>query len=182
MKEVLIETEGAEETPVSVSISELSKPVDEDLSDAPRPEVIREKNPEEKIVSGTLCCGYTSPLVPLNYIPAVQIWGDGHMIWVENFNDGSRFVREAWLSPDIMQASLQTVVDAGFYGMQDSYKNPLVADLPEKCLGVNLADNQKQVCEYYQGAPQEFHNLYDYFANGLGVDGEAYVPKTAYLI
>lgn len=179
--EVLKESEKTEKTPVSVSISELSEPIPEDLSTAPRPEVIWDRNAEEKIVSGTLCCGYTSPLVPLNYIPDVQIWGDGHMIWVENFNDGSRFVWETWLNQETMQVSLQTVVDAGFFGMQNNYKNPLVADLPEKCLSVNLTDNKKQVCEYYQGAPQEFHDLYAYFADGIGLDGEAYVPKTAYL-
>jgi hypothetical protein len=180
-QEELMESEGKEKTPVSVSIGELSQPETEDLSAAPRPDVIWEKDSEVRIVSGTQCCGYTSPLVPLNYIPDVQIWGDGHMIWVENFSDGSRIVWETWLSQKEMQAALQSVVDTGFYGMQDSYKNPLVADIPEKCLSVNLVDHKKQVCGYYQGAPQEFHDLYAYFADGIGLDGEAYVPKIGYL-
>ena len=81
-----------------------------------------------------------------------------------------------------MKTSLGAVVDAGFFGMQSKYKNALVADLPEKCLVVNLAGNEKQVCEYYQGAPQEFHDLYGYFANGVGMDGKAYVPTNAYLV
>ena len=181
-KDVLNDAEGAQQTPVSVSIGDLSEPNIEDLSDAPRPKVIWEKGADAKIVSGTLCCGYTSPLVPLNYIPAVQIWGDGHIIWVKNQDDGSRLVQEAWLSPEEMKTSLGAVVDAGFFGMQSKYKNALVTDLPEKCLVVNLAGNEKQVCEYYQGAPQEFHDLYGYFANGVGMDGKVYVPTSAYLV
>ncbi|MCK5429654.1 MAG: hypothetical protein KAI94_09310, partial [Anaerolineales bacterium] len=110
-KDVLNDAEGAQQTPASVSIGDLSEPNIEDLSDAPRPKVIWEKSADAKIVSGTLCCGYTSPLVPLNYIPAVQIWGDGHIIWVKNQDDGSRLVQEAWLSPEEMKTSLQVVVD-----------------------------------------------------------------------
>lgn len=166
----------------SVSFADMQNTDPEDLSQAPHPEVSWKTDPGSLIVSGTFCCGFTTPLVPLNYIPDVQIWGNGHIIWVERAEDGSRRVLEGWLSPQEMTQALQQVVDTGFFGMRSKYKNPLVADVAEKCLVVNLAGFEKQVCEYYEGAPQAFHELYDYLASGAGVEGEDYNPSSGYLL
>jgi hypothetical protein len=153
----------------------------ENLADAPRPEVVWDTAPDALIVSATFCCGLTSPVMRLNYLPDAQIWGDGHMIWVEYDQDGSRRVLETVLTHEQLADLLQQVVDAGFFGMQDRYANNLVMDAADKCLTVNLESAQKTVCEYFQGAPQVFHDLYAMFASGAGVAGKDYMPTQGYL-
>ena len=37
------------------------------------------------------------------------------------------------------------------------------------------------MCEYYRGAPPEFHDLYGYIASGMGKVGKNYLPERGYL-
>jgi hypothetical protein len=138
-------------------------------------------DPDALIILATFCCGYTTDLVPVNYIPDALVWGDGRIIWVQSGEGGERRVLEGYLTPDQMRALLQRVVDAGFFGWQDKYANLTIADAAEKCLSVQLESQSKKVCEYAEGAPQAFHDLYAHLADGAGATGSDYVPETGYL-
>ncbi|HNB53067.1 MAG TPA: hypothetical protein PK530_14050 [Anaerolineales bacterium] len=153
------------------------------FSDAPRPvDVVWNHDPNTLIVSGTYCCGFTMPLVPLNYIPDFQIWGDGRYVWVVfNADNTSRQVLEGQLTEEQMTTLLQKFADAGFFGWEDRYANELVSDMADQCITVNLEGVSKTVCEYYEGAPKEFHALYDELAKGSGITGTAFVPTRGYL-
>lgn len=139
-------------------------------------------DPAAVVVSATFCCGFTTPLAPLNYIPDVQVWGDGRIVWVERDDGGRRRVLEGRLAEADLAAALQRVVDAGFFGWQDRYADNRIADAAEQCLAVTLEGRSKRVCEYFAGAPDAFHALYDFLAAGAGAAGVDYLPETGYLI
>lgn len=152
-------------------------------ADKPRPEIVWNRDPNALIVRGTFCCGFTTPLVPLNYIPDFQIWGDGRYIWVVyNADNTSRQVLEGQLTEEQLTSTLTQVVDAGFFGWEDRYENMMVSDMADKCFTINLESASKTVCEYYEGAPKEFHALYDALAKGNGLKGTEYIPESGYLI
>lgn len=116
-----------------------------------------------------------------NYIPELQVYGDGRAIWVDYKDNGSRAVLQGQLPPDELAGLLERIEASGFYGWDDRYENPLVMDAPEKCIQVNLIDRQKQVCEYVEGAPEAFHRLFDFLSLGAGIEGTAFVPSQAYV-
>lgn len=150
--------------------------------DFPRPEVAWNNDPNTIILSGTFCCGFTTPLVPLNYIPDFQVWGDGRYVWVVYSKDNSsREVLQGQLPEEKLTALLQRVVDAGFFGWDDRYANPMISDLADQCMTVNLSSVSKTVCEYSEGAPEAFHTFYDNFARGNDETGTPYVPTKGYL-
>jgi hypothetical protein len=145
------------------------------------PDVAWDPSPEALVVRATLCCGFVPAIIPLNYIPDGQIWGDGSVLWVERSETGARQVLEGRLATEALRALLQRSVDEGFFGWQDRYAVDTIADLPDQCLFVALLDRQKQVCEHYRGAPQAFHELYDEVARGVGAVGSPYRPTRGYL-
>ncbi len=153
-----------------------------EVDPGPRPEVRWDSDPQALIMRGNFCCGFVPQLVPFNYIPDFQIYGDGRIIWTEyDDNSGARSVFVGQLSEAEMTAILQSLVDAGFFGWKDRYEDPLVADASEQCLIVNLESQQKTVCEYVEGAPEAFHAIYDELSAGAGADGEPYIPEQGLL-
>ena len=152
-------------------------------SAAPKPEIVWNHDPNTIIVSGTFCCGFTTPLVPLNYIPDFQIWGDGRYIWVVYTSDSSsRQVLIGQLSEEQLTSLLTKAVDGGFFGWEDRYANELVSDMADKCIAIHLESASKTVCEYYEGAPEYFHTLYNNLASGAGLKGTEFIPKRAFMI
>lgn len=147
----------------------------------PGPEVTWDTSPDKVIIRATFCCGLVPQGYALNYIPDVQVWGDGRLIWVQTSNGGERRVLVGHLSESEMKALLQRVVDEGFFGWKDNYADYTVTDMPSQCLSVEFATQSKSVCEYYQGAPQAFHELYAYVAGGAGTTGADLVPAKGYL-
>ncbi|HLF91213.1 MAG TPA: hypothetical protein VI451_19870 [Anaerolineales bacterium] len=178
-------SDGVDSQPVGEVLGEGNQSGQEDSSntaDFPRPEVVWNHDPETLILSGTYCCGFTTPLVPLNYIPDFQIWGDGRYIWVEySNNDTMRHVLEGKLSEEQLTSLLEKIVNAGFFGWEDRYANQLVSDLADQCMTVHLESTSKTVCEYSEGAPETFHSLYDSLKGGSGVTGTEYTPTSGYL-
>lgn len=169
-----------ETPPVGVSPNDQS--TDTPASDFPRPEIAWLHDPNTVIISGTFCCGFTTPLVPLNYIPDFQVWGDGRYVWVVYSEDNSsRQVLQGQLSEEKLTAVLQKVVDAGFFGWDDRYANPMVSDLADQCMTVKLSSTSKTVCEYSEGAPEAFHTFYDNLARGTDEKGTPFVPTQGYL-
>jgi len=133
------------------------------------------------IIQLTDCCGFVPQIVPLNYIPDAQIWGDGRYIWVSEGPDGSRVVTETSLSSEQIENLLDRFLDAGYFQWRDEYADYSITDIPWQCINVELIANSKSVCEYYRGAPQAFHEIYNDLALGLNMSGSHYVPEQGYL-
>lgn len=167
----------------SVTGQTTPSPTSENKSVAPAAEIRWDNRPEAKIVTASLSGGLVPPMIHYNYIPSAQIWGDGHMIWTQAESNGQRRVLQGMLSQDQMTALLKGAADQGFFGWSELYTSPLSpTDLPTRCVQINLLSQSKKVCEYYQGAPQAFHDLYDRLAQGAGLTGLGYVPTQAYLV
>jgi hypothetical protein len=150
-------------------------------SSTPGPAVQWDTKPDKLILRATFCCGFVPQGYAQNYIPDAQVWGDGRMIWSQQSSGGGRRVLTAQLTTPQMQALLQRVVDAGFFGWKDEYADYSVTDMASQCLSVELTRQSKSVCEYYKGAPQAFHELYDYVVGGAGATGADYIPAKGYL-
>ncbi|MDX1520832.1 MAG: hypothetical protein R3264_04340 [Anaerolineae bacterium] len=144
-------------------------------------EVSWNTDPEAVIISATFCCGFTTRTTVMNYLAAATIFGDGRIVWVETDLNGGRQVFEAKLDPDQLSGLISRIEADGFFDWEDRYANENVADAAEQCLSVNLNPQQKQVCEYVEGAPPAFHQLYDDLDGGLGLSGTAFVPERAYV-
>jgi hypothetical protein len=149
----------------------------------PAPAVKWNTSPEAQIVSATYCCGHVPEAIQLNYIPDAQIFGDGRIVWVQTAADGQRKLLEGKLPQDQLARFLQSAVNLGFFDWQELYtvaNSP--TDMASKCLFIQVERQSKRVCEYFKGAPQPFHDLYSIVAQGGGVTGQEFTPKTGFLI
>lgn len=133
-----------------------------------------------RVLLGTFCCGFTTQAYVTNYIPEFQVWGDGRFYWalIEN---GKRVVYEAQLEKEEISVILKEITAEGFFSWQDRYEDPLVTDMADKCIRISLLADEKSVCEYYRGAPEAFHRLFDRLATGAGKTGQVYTPESGYL-
>ncbi len=171
----------ADESDGTTSLSSAMSDDDEPTGPVPRPDVVWDTDPNAVILRGTFCCGFTTMLVPMNYIPDFQIWGDGRIVWTEMPGDKGRQVLEGQLSASELADVLQQMVDEGFFGWEDYYANYNVSDFADQCITINLQGASKSVCEYYEGAPDAFHKLYEMLAQGAGAQGADYLPEKSYL-
>jgi hypothetical protein len=145
------------------------------------PPLVWDQDPETVVISATFCCGFVPQMAVTNYIPEVQIWGDGRIVWVVQEDTGSRTVFKAQLSQDEIKELLEKIAAAGFFGWEPRYGDFTVTDLADKCLQVNLESGATAVCEYHKGAPQAFHELYNLITAGAGKRGSIYTPEIGYL-
>lgn len=152
-----------------------------DTRDVPAIEPVWPVDPNQVIVSATFCCGFTTPLVPRNYIAEATIWGDGRIVWVTYEAQGQRQVWQGMLTSAQMEAFLQQAIDAGFFSWEERYADQTIADAADQCLTINLTGQTKQVCQYVQGAPAAFATLYQTVAAGAGATGTPYLPENGYL-
>jgi hypothetical protein len=84
---------------------------------------------------------------------------------------------------DQVSTLLQNAADQGFFSWKEFYTDPLSpTDLPTQCLTINLESQSRTVCEYYKGAPEAFHELYDLLAAGAGTAGQDFIPQKGYLV
>jgi hypothetical protein len=121
--------------------------------------------------------------VKINYIPEAQVWGDGRVIWTQFDANNQRQVLQEQLSQEQMTAFLQRASEAGFFGWDELYTSQNApTDMPTKCIYIQPEGQSRKVCEYYEGAPQAFHELYIDLDNGLGLEGQPYQPEKAYLV
>src|SRR5690349_1862775 len=58
------------------------------------------------------------------YIPDIQTWVDGRIIWV-SMNNTQRRVLEGHLTPDQIKSLLQRIGDNGFFRWNNRYSKPL---------------------------------------------------------
>jgi hypothetical protein len=118
----------------------------------------------------------------MNYIPEAQVWGDGRIIWTHFDGSNQRQVLAGQLAPEQIAEFLQNAIDSGFFGWEELYTSPLApTDLPTRCIFIDLAEQSRKVCEYFEGAPEAFHQIYDELDQGLGLDGEDFIPSHGYL-
>lgn len=150
--------------------------------DAPIPDLSWDPAGPLPLISGTFCCGFTSAEYVRNYVPEFQVWGDGRYIWVSHAEDGSRTVMESRLGAEELSAVLSRTASDGFFGWKERYANDAVADVADKCITIRLLRVEKQVCEYYEGAPPAFHRLFEDLAGGLDQKGHAYFPTRGFLL
>ena len=113
------------------------------------------------------------------YVPEVQIWGDGRIIWVTQEGAGRRIL-EGRLSEEEMEALLQQIVEAGFFTWKDEYYTQGGHSMPPMHLMVNMADRSKEMSEH-GGAPDAYYELEKLLRSGAGVEGHEYVPTRGYL-
>jgi hypothetical protein len=159
-------------------------PTDQNSLFTPSPsvEITWNTSPQAVVVSAASFGGFVPPLASLNALPAAQLWGDGRFVWVTYDETQHRQVWQSHLEEAQIADLLEMIDAAGFYTWLDRYENPMVMDAPETCLVVSQVDRAKKVCEYVEGAPQAFHELYALLASGLGLDGQPFVPERGYLV
>jgi hypothetical protein len=144
-----------------------------------RPPVTWDSDPAAVVLSVTTCCANEPAWMTENYIPEVQLWGDGRLLWVEHNSAGGRRLLTGTLTPDQVRALLRRYVDAGFFDWDALYGD--YVDGSAQCINLALSSATKQVCEYYTGAPEAFHQLYAAAASGAGTLSAPYVPTRGYV-
>jgi hypothetical protein len=112
------------------------------------------------------------------YIPEVQIWGDGRIVWVTQ--NVQRRVLEGQLTAEQMQELLQRIVDAGFFEWEDQYYTPGGHSSPFMHLQVNLVGRSREIREH-GGAPESYYDLEKWLLNGAGAEGHEFRPARGYL-
>lgn len=141
-----------------------------------------DRAPQSLVISATFCCGFTPYLAVLNDIPPAQVWGDGRLVWAAVNNQGQRTVWEGRLSDAALGQWLKGAYEGGFFRWKDWYADERVTDAAPQCLEVRLLASTKKVCEYFRGAPQAFHALYDGLTSGAGAQGVPYLPERGYVL
>src|SRR4030066_1536654 len=71
-----------------------------------QPEAIWDESPDKIIV-------WSDPgamHIDINYIPHIQIWGDGHIIWVEYNTEGERTIWEGYLTQPEMKQLINRLI------------------------------------------------------------------------
>ena len=113
------------------------------------------------------------------YIPEVQVWRDGRIIWVKREGIGRR-VLEGFLTADQLRGLVQRISDAAFFTWEDKYYTLGGNSYPPMHLWVSLAGQTKEVSEH-GGAPDAFYELRDFLTSGAGAVGRDYLPTRGYL-
>ena len=162
-------------------------PLDTDNSgsgaEGPAPIAEWDRSPEALILHGTFCCGFVPQLVPINYVPDFSIWGDGRIVWTSYHEEAPRrMVWEAHIDETAMQQLIGQIISAGFFSWDTRYANNTVADFADKCLLINVSERSHTVCEYFEGAPDTFHVIYEQLNTGYGLRGREYIPTEGLLI
>lgn len=154
-----------------------------------RPELKWQTDRHTLVVTAGYWSGLSSgggPMVNIisrqNYVPEAQLWGDGRLVWTTTGANGERQVMIAYLDQAEMLAVLSIIADSGFFGLKDSYTCANFSDMESQCIKVTLSAAEKSVCEYYRGAPESFHQLYQTLSEGVGRRGALYAVSRGYLI
>jgi predicted small lipoprotein YifL len=134
----------------------------------PGPDLSYPAEADHLLVEADTAGGLVPPAYAENHIPAFRLYGDGRVVWTDQ--EGPRMsVWQGHLSPEKTQELLAWMADDGYFRMDDFYtvENP-PTDLPTRCIRVYLADQSKSVCEYFDGAPETFDQIYGLLQSGAG--------------
>jgi hypothetical protein len=144
--------------------------------------VLWDPNPSTLIVrfySPSTTAGLAGAFDRRYYIPEVQLWGDGRIIWVVREGAGRR-VMAGRLTTEQMETLLGRIVAAGFFEWEEAYYTPGGHSFPPMHLLVNLADRSKEISEH-GGAPEAYYELEEVLLSGAGAEGHDYEPMQGYL-
>lgn len=148
----------------------------------PGPDLAYPAEADHLLAEADTAGGFVPTAYAENHIPAFRLYGDGRVVWTND--EGPQMnVWEGRLSQEKVQDLLAWMADEGYFRMDGFYtvEDP-PTDLPTQCLRVYLADQDKSVCEYFDGAPEAFHKIYDLLRSGAGATGvAAYEPQIGWV-
>jgi hypothetical protein len=127
-------------------------------------------SPEVSIIK----VGYVGE-VDYNYIPAAQVWGDGHIIWVEYDSKGNRRVLEGSLSKDELAQLIDKLIDADFF---KGYRRFDWRLLSGEYLSLRLSNVWHQVAIDPTGgySNSAVLDLVEFLKSGAGTTGTDLIP------
>jgi hypothetical protein len=110
--------------------------------------------------------------IDIGYIPSVQVWGDGHIIWVVHNTEGKRTVWEGYIPHNEMVQLINKLISLGFFRF--GFEKYSVGEF----LTVELTSDSgtKEV-----GNNQTFSEVYSFLKTGAGVTGKEFTPTTGLL-
>ena len=110
--------------------------------------------------------------IDYGYIPDFQVWGDGHIVWVEHDQDFTRKVYEGYLSQNQLKEIIEQFVDAGYYKWFGNKNSHPVN------VSIGLLNSYKQNSFDANG---KISKLAEYLESGAGVDAKEFIPTVGYL-
>ena len=116
--------------------------------------------------------------VDYNYIHNVQVWGDGHIVWVEHDLNGNRQVLEGNLSEGEMADLISRFIEADFFEGYQRFDWDFDFG---KYININLLNINHDVTEVDK-TYQSIGNLISFLESGAGAKATDFIPTTGKLI
>jgi hypothetical protein len=121
---------------------------------------------------------YTAPgaaYTDYSYIPDIQIWGTGEIVWVEYSESGQRSVFAGKLSQEELRAAVDKIIDSGILSSNDSSKDYCPYPGIDNELHIELAfDGTVQTLRV---ADPSICELSLFLSDGAGAKGTLYRPQ-----
>ena len=136
-----------------------------------QPEAIWDESPDSVIIASDPGCIE----MDIDYIPYVQIWGDGRIIWIEYNINGERTVWEGNLTHSEIKQLIERLIRMDFFKFWHGYNEYCAG----KFLTVRLSDISSRRMIVSQNS--KFVELYNFLATGAGTKGKEFVPTQGLL-
>jgi hypothetical protein len=127
-----------------------------------------DKSPQTHIIT----IGKLWSEIDYSYIPDVQIWGDGYIVWVEYSSDETRKVLEGRLTQQEMTSLIQKLIGLDFFKIYRNGKD--YEDFADVFITANLIGGSRS-----DGLDPKNKQLYDfaiYLKKGAGTIGTELIP------
>ena len=130
---------------------------------SPSPEWV--KSPQNRIIT----IGEVWTEVDYNYIPDVQIWGDGYIVWVEHLSDGNRKVFEGYLSQQETTSLIQKLIGLDFFKRNRKSKDYAGTFITVSLIGASRS-------EWLDPDNKQLYDFATYLKMGAGTTGKELIP------
>jgi hypothetical protein len=137
-----------------------------------QPEAIWDESPDKIIIRSDPGCIE----MDIDYIPTVQIWGDGRIVWTEYNIAGERTVWEGYLTHAELKQLVDQFISIDFFRFWNGYN--------EMCLGKFLTVELSTTTSVRRRMNSEithFFEIYNFLTTGAGTFGEVIIPEQGYL-
>ncbi len=124
-----------------------------------------DKSPQTHIIT----IGKLWSEIDYNYIPDVQIWGDGYIVWVEHSSDGNRKVLEGRLSQQEMTSLIQKLIGLDFFKIYRNGKDYADVSITASLIGGSHS-------EWLDPENKQLYDFAIYLKKGAGTSGTELVP------
>lgn len=113
--------------------------------------------------------------IDINYIPTVQVWGDGRIIWIEHNSEGRRIVWEGHITHTEMTQIVNGLINMGFFRF--GFGNE------KYCVGEFLTVELSSVLSRHRVNPEnmKLSEMYSFLKTGAGVISKEFMPETGLL-